>query len=292
MCGTFLLVGALAGCVSKAEYTSLLMRVDRLEAERAAQSKELQEIRTRNADLSADSERLNSDLRALRGQVDERRTPKGRLDDQLSDAFNEQVMAQLLEVRNRVIELETRLGVKPPDAGTLAPVGVTPMPPSPTATAPTPVAPAVPAPAATAPAAPVSPAALPPSQQFQTGYSALQAGRYKDARNAFLAYLAGRPDEDLADDAQFYVGETFYNERQFEWALPAYDKLIKNYPRSDKVPAALLKQGLCFASLNYTGDARVVLLKLVDSYPSTEEARMAREKLKELGGSASPRGSR
>ncbi len=285
------MVGALAGCVSKAEYTSLLMRVDRLEAERQAQSKELQEVRTRNADLSADSERLNADLRALRGQVDERRTPRGRLDDQLSDAFNEQVMAQLLEVRNRVIELETRLGVKPSDSAATTAVTATPQPTSAPPASPPPV-PVAPTPAPTAPIASVSPAALPPSQQFQAGYGAYQAGRYKEARNAFLAYLAGRPEEDLADDAQFYVGESFYNERQFEWALPAYDKLIKSYPKSDKVPAALLKQGLCFASLNYTGDARVVLLKLVESYPSTDEARMAREKLKELGGAPSSRGSR
>lgn len=291
-CGGLLTVGALAGCVSKAEYTSLLMRVDRLEAERQAQSKELQEIRTRGADLSADAERLNADLRSLRGQVDERRSPKGRQDEQLSDAFNEQVMAQLLEVRNRVIELETRLGVKPSDSTAPAAVtGAAPLSPVPPPTSALPV-PVAPSPVPTAPSAPVSPASLPPSQQYQAGYNAYQAGRYKEARNAFLAYLAGRPEEDLADDAQFYVGESFYNERQFEWALPAYDKLIKSYPKSDKVPAALLKQGLCFASLNYTGDARVVLLKLVESYPSTDEARMAREKLKELGGAPSSRGSR
>ncbi|MBK7975964.1 MAG: tol-pal system protein YbgF [Deltaproteobacteria bacterium] len=288
----------LGGCVTKAEYTTLLMRVDRIEAEKQAQAKELQDMRTRNADLSADADRLKVELRSVRGQIDEKSRPSSRLNDQLSSDFNEQVMAQLLEVRNRVIELETRLGVKPPDAS--AAPAPAPAPGELGATSPAqPVPAGAPPLVATSPAPntrppvagmPTTPAGLPPSQQFQTGYNAFQAGRYKESRDAFLAYLAGKPDPDLADDAQYWIGETFYTERQFDYALVAYDKLIKSYPKSDKVPAALLKQGLCFSNLNYTSDARVVFQKLVDSYPSSDEARTAREKLKELG--AASRGAR
>ncbi len=287
-------LATLGGCVTKAEYTTLLMRVDRLEGEKQAQARELQDLRTRNADLSADADRLKVELRSMRGQLDEKSRPQSRLNDQLSSDFNEQVMAQLLEVRNRVIELETRLGVKPPDSAGAAPAtgagGLAATAPA----QPTPVGapPLVATPPTRPPVAgmPTTPAGLPPSQQFQTGYNAFQSGRYKESRDAFLAYLAGKPDPDLADDAQYWVGETFYNERQFDYALVAYDKLIKSYPKSDKVPAALLKQGLCFSSLNYTSDARVVFQKLVDSYPSSDEARTAREKLKELG--AASRGAR
>lgn len=131
-----------------------------------------------------------------------------------------------------------------------------------------------------------------PDQRFQAGYSDLQSGRYKEARESFLAYLQGKPDPDLADDAQYLVGETYYNERQYEYALVAYDRVIKSYPRSEKIPVAMLKQGLCFINLQYTSDARVVLAKLVESYPSTDEAKVARERLKELGGSAGARGTR
>lgn len=293
-----LALATLGGCVTKAEYTTLLMRVDRLEGEKQAQAKELQDLRTRNADLSADADRLKVELRSVRGQIDEKSRPASRLNDQLSSDFNEQVMAQLLEVRNRVIELETRLGVRPPDSAGAAPVsgsGAGDLAATAPAQAPVGAPPLVatsPTPTTRPPVAgmPTTPAGLPPSQQFQTGYNAFQSGRYKESRDAFLAYLAGKPDPDLADDAQYWVGETFYNERQFDYALVAYDKLIKSYAKSDKVPAALLKQGLCFSSLNYTSDARVVFQKLVDSYPSSDEARTAREKLKELG--AASRGAR
>lgn len=295
------MLATLGGCVTKAEYTTLLMRVDRIETDKQAQAKELQDLRTRTADLSADSDRLKVELRSMRGQLDEKSRPSSRLNDQLSGDFNEQAMAQLLEVRNRVIELETRLGVKPPEPGAAS------LPPAVSGSAGDPAAmvPAQPAQVgapplvATPPTAttrppvagmPTTAAGLPPSQQFQVGYNAFQSGRYKESRDAFLAYLASKPDPDLADDAQYWVGETFYNERQFDYALVAYDKLIKSYPKSDKVPASLLKQGLCFSSLNYTSDARVVFQKLVDSFPTSDEARTAREKLKELG--AASRGAR
>jgi tol-pal system protein YbgF len=305
---------ALGGCVSKAEYTTMMMRVDRLEADRQSQAKELQDLRTRGADSSADLDRIRAEMRNIRGQIDERSSPAGRQATQLRGDFNEDLVAQLLEVRNGVIDLEERVGAVedrlgiPRKAGATGAAPGSPSAPAVAAVAPAPVAaaaqPSVNPYASASPGftsapetprsldrtgSPAAPAAsvanLPSDKQFQAGYNSFQAGRYKEAREAFLAYLAAKPQSDLADDAQYWVGETYYEDRQFEYALPAYDRLIKSYPKSEKVPAALLKQGLCFMALQYNSDAKTVLLKLIDAYPSTDEAKTAREKLKELGGS-------
>ncbi len=310
----------LGGCVSKAEYTTMLMRVDRLEADRQTEGKELQELRTHNADMSADLDRVRADLRTIRGQIDDRANPANRASSQLRGDFNEDLMAQMLEIRNHVIDLEARLGgPKPgetPLSATPAPNAAAPAGDTPSyntqPTAPSPYVDSAPsarpalsepsaAPAPARPTTAASPAAalttaslasMPPDQQFQAGRNAFQGGHYKEAREAFLAYLAGKPQGDLADDAQFWVGETYFEDRQFDFALPAYDRLIKNYPKSNKVPAALLKQGLCLMSLGYNGDARVQFLKLIDSYPSSDEAKTARDKVKELGGTSASHPSR
>jgi TolA-binding protein len=58
-----------------------------------------------------------------------------------------------------------------------------------------------------------------------------------------------------------------------------FQEVLRRNPKSSRVPAALLKQGLSFYELGHAGDARLVLEKLVQDYPSTAEAETARTKL-------------
>ena len=79
------------------------------------------------------------------------------------------------------------------------------------------------------------------------------------------------------------MGECFYAEQDFEKAIEAFDTMIKDYPEGDKVPAAYLKKGYAYLELNQVGQGVVQLQGLIQKYPLTREARLAKQKLEELG---------
>jgi TolA-binding protein len=80
----------------------------------------------------------------------------------------------------------------------------------------------------------------------------------------------------------FRSGETFFREKLYEKSILEYQKVIEKYPKGNKVPAALLKQGYAFQSLGDKVNARLIFEELVRKHPSTSEAKAASDKLKEL----------
>ena len=79
-----------------------------------------------------------------------------------------------------------------------------------------------------------------------------------------------------------WIGETWYVEEKFERAIVEYEKVVKDYPSGDKVPYALLKQGMAFQKLGDKASARIVYQQIVKKYPQTNQARVAKAKLSEL----------
>jgi TolA-binding protein len=61
-----------------------------------------------------------------------------------------------------------------------------------------------------------------------------------------------------------------------------YEKVAKNYPNGNKVPYALLKQGLSFLKLNDKTSAKLILQQVIKDFPNTNQARIARSKLQEI----------
>lgn len=108
------------------------------------------------------------------------------------------------------------------------------------------------------------------------------AGRYEEARKGFQKLVDTYPKSEHADNAQFWIGETYYNEKWYEKAILEYQKVIENYPSGNKVAAALLKQGLAFSNLGETNNARLLLKDLVAKYPGSNEAKVAEKKLESL----------
>jgi tol-pal system protein YbgF len=90
------------------------------------------------------------------------------------------------------------------------------------------------------------------------------------------------PNHELAANAHYWLGETYYTEKTYDQAVLEFEKVIKNYPGKEKVPAAMLKQAMAFKGLGDVTSARYVLNKLLESYPHSEEAGLAKVKLKEL----------
>ncbi len=96
------------------------------------------------------------------------------------------------------------------------------------------------------------------------------------------SYLRKYPDSPLSDNAQYWIGECYYAQRDFNNAILAYYDVTRRYPKGDRVCAAMLKQGLAFAELGDAADARIVLERLIQSHPDCEEASQARAKLSAL----------
>jgi tol-pal system protein YbgF len=118
---------------------------------------------------------------------------------------------------------------------------------------------------------------------YSNGLRDITSGKYDLARSEFQDYLKFYGDTDLASNAQFYLGEIAYSQKQYDQAVSEYDKVLTNYPKSFKLAPARLKKGMALIELGQkTGGVRE-LREVVKRYPSTEEDRRARAKLKELG---------
>jgi tol-pal system protein YbgF len=134
------------------------------------------------------------------------------------------------------------------------------------------------------PAAPAVAAAKPASDQALYGEAkkAFDEGNVQAARKGFKQLIADYPQSPHADNAQFWIGETYYREKWYEKAILEYQKVIEKYPSGNKTPAALLKQGLSILNIGETNNARLVLKELVARHPSTNEASIAKQKLESL----------
>ncbi len=103
------------------------------------------------------------------------------------------------------------------------------------------------------------------------------------ALRGFQDVLRLAPKGDLADDAQYLIGEIDYGQERYPEAVAAFDALLQEFPGSDKAAAAYLKKGLALLALNRTADAVIQFQHVVSRYPKSEEARIARERLRALG---------
>lgn len=118
---------------------------------------------------------------------------------------------------------------------------------------------------------------------YDAAMNDLTLGNYDLAEVGFLQFLETYPESELADDARYGLAETFYARRDYEAAESEYDRVIRMDPEGEKVPAAMLKLGLCQRALGRTRDAEQTWRELVRDFPHTEEARVAGQRLKEIG---------
>jgi len=117
---------------------------------------------------------------------------------------------------------------------------------------------------------------------YASAKQAFDQGDFEAARVGFNKIITEYPTSQHADNAQFWIGEIYYREKWYEKAILEYQKVIENYPKGNKVPASLLKQGFAFLSLGDKANARLILNELAKKYPNTNEGKIAVQKLKEL----------
>jgi len=232
---------------------------------------------------SSDSvNKLNTTMSSLQKSVQDVQANSGtRLDTMstqvqgLSDNLEEiksrigKLNQQLVDLQNSVQNIDARLAGGAP-TGTSAPTG-------PGAAAPTGAAGAARSDAAPAGASPSA------DTLYSNGLRDITSGKYDLARSEFADYLKYYADTDLASNAQFYLGEIAYSQKQYEQAVAEYDKVLGNYPKSFKLAPARLKKGMALIELGQKNPGVRELREVVKRYPGTEEERRARARLKELG---------
>jgi tol-pal system protein YbgF len=114
---------------------------------------------------------------------------------------------------------------------------------------------------------------------YKNAYETYQKGDYEGSRRKFEAFLKQYPNTELSDNAQFWIGETYYAKKDYEKAILEYEKAIAKYPEGDKIPAALFKQALAFLELGDKTNGRNLLKRVMERYPQSEQADMAKKRL-------------
>ena len=118
-----------------------------------------------------------------------------------------------------------------------------------------------------------------PQSIYKTAYMDLSRGNYPLAAQGFKEYLQQFPQSEFADNAQYWLGEVYYAQRDYPQAIENFHNVVKNYPSGDKVPAALLKIGYCYLNLGSETSGKNYLRKVVQEFPNSEEASLARTRL-------------
>jgi len=140
-----------------------------------------------------------------------------------------------------------------------------------------PVAVQVPAQTASAPPLDGSPLVL-----YRTSLDAFNQGRYADAKAGLQKFVASGPADDYLDNAYFWLGECAYGEGRYDDALGLFQKVVSEYADGNKVPDALLIVALSYERLQQLDRTKEVLAQLAATYPSTDAARRATERMRAL----------
>lgn len=117
---------------------------------------------------------------------------------------------------------------------------------------------------------------------YQAAFELLKEQRYEPAAMAFQQFLVSFPDSQLADNAQYWLAESYYVTDQFDNALRHFQVVISKFPRSRKVPDALLKIGYSNYELQRFDSARGALGRVQADYPDTTAARLAEQRLNRM----------
>jgi len=225
--------------------------------------------------LNAQSEASNGKLDAVSGQVqslndslDELKSRIAKLDKQMQD----------IQSQMQTVQAQAAGGASTPQPGQPLPdgtngangAGATNLP----------AAPGAPAPQTQAP---------PLQDTYQGGLRDYNAAHYDLASSEFGDVLQYYPNDDLAGNAQFYLGEIAYKQQKYKDAIKAYNAVLENFSGSPKAPAAQLRKGLALLQLSQRESGVHELRSLIQRYPQTPEALQARSKLNALGVRINPK---
>lgn len=211
---------------------------------------ELSALRKTDADLSTLLDAAKADMQVLTAKLDDMGQSQRKTSDDLK-RYREDADRRMVAIEDRIVKLQAALD----ELNKRLREGQT----------------------ATVPADGDRPDAL-----YLKGLESFKANDMPAARVNLTQFVEQHPSHDLVANARYWIGETYYSEKNYEQAILEFQEVIKLYPKKEKAPAAMLKQALAFKALKDVKSTRYVLNRLAQEYPKTDEARKARALLKEL----------
>lgn len=117
---------------------------------------------------------------------------------------------------------------------------------------------------------------------YQAALERLKGKDYAGAEKALADFIAAYPQSTLADNAKYWLGETYYVEKRYGEAIATFERLGKDHPDSRKLPDAQLKIGYAQYELKRYREARELLARVAQKYPDSTAAAEAQERLKRM----------
>lgn len=233
---------------------------DTLKALNAKLDDQSSSTRKQFADQKLLIDALSSDLRVMRERIDENNNRVGTLGQEVNS------------LRDAVNTLPSQLV---PQAPAMVPGPNGTMVPAPGVPGGDPQASA--APPAVVPTGPAG--GLSPQRMFETAQADYAAGQWGLAISGFEQFIRSFPTHERADDAQFYIGESYQVDGKFKEAIAAYELVLQKYPTGDRAPQAMYKRGIALSLLGDNERARESLQLVIRNYPQSEVAVLAKQVL-------------
>jgi len=274
--------------------------VARLELEVARLRAELAAVRTANDSTTNDLARLAPEVQSIGARTTETQARAKTLADEIARLGQRLDAADraIGDARARVDALAVPAVTPPPPVMTPPPVVTpprrvpaplppvaTPTPPAVATPAPPPTAAAPAPPTVTTPAPPPlerprdaqTPRAIAPEQVYNTALQVFRSREHGQAVLDFLDFIAKYPRHPLAANAQYWIGEAYYAQRDYRQALVEFQKVFEYGPA--KAPDALVKMGLCWVQLRDVRRAQDLWQRALREYPRSEAANTAQQLL-------------
>jgi tol-pal system protein YbgF len=118
---------------------------------------------------------------------------------------------------------------------------------------------------------------------YQEAYRDYQRGNFDLAIAGFQDFLKQSPSSQLADNAAYWIAESLFSQKKYREAIQQFDSVVTNYPKSDKVAGSLLKKGYAYISVGERAQGVVQLQYVIHEHPASQEAALAKQRLKQLG---------
>ena len=142
-----------------------------------------------------------------------------------------------------------------------------------------------PTPAPAPAAASKTASATAPMEIYKEGMQAYRQNQFATAIDHFNAFLAANPPYEYIDNALYWLGECHYGQELYAEAAAYFHRIVQDYPDANKVPDALLKVALTYQRLNKSDSAQDVLHYLIEAFPNSEAATLARQRVESLNAS-------
>jgi len=118
--------------------------------------------------------------------------------------------------------------------------------------------------------------------EYRKYLALLRNGKHEESRQGFMIFLKKYSYHDYADNAQYWLGESYYDQKKYAKALREFRKVVEVHPKGNKVPDAMLKMAYCYDSMGDRGKASRVLRQVVAVFPKSHPALLAAKRLKDF----------